>query len=199
MVPVSKSLYLSPSIAEDLGGYFQIITMCGTKETAYKILFFWYKTPEILHRYDPKTPRVCWRCRGDIESHFHIFWDCPLIHPFWMAIQTFIQDLFSVSLPLDPVHFLLGLPIPGLSKCAKKLATFIILAAKRAIPLRWLSPSQPSLSPVLQTLEQICRMERLTAIVHDTLPQFSKIWDLWDHSDLNPGISSLSSADVPLL
>lgn len=50
------------------------------RETAYKILFFWYSTPEVLHRYDPKVPRVCLRCLGDIGSHFHIFWECPIIH-----------------------------------------------------------------------------------------------------------------------
>lgn len=43
------------------------------RETAYKILFFWYRTPEILQRYDPRVPRVCWKCHGEVGSHYHIF------------------------------------------------------------------------------------------------------------------------------
>lgn len=60
-----------------------------------------------------------------------------------------------------------------------------------SMPLRWLSPSLPTLAQVLQIVEQICRMKHLTASVHDTLPQFAKIWVLWDHSELIPDAVSL--------
>lgn len=179
--------YLSLSVAEDLGGFFQIIKMRGAERDAYKILFFWYRTPEILHRFDPKVPRVCWRCLGDIGLHFHIFWECPLIQPFWSSTQAHLQDLLEINLLLDPIYYLLGLPFPGISKLTQKLAAFILLAAKRAIPLRWLSSSPPTLSQALQILEQIRRMEHLTEAVHDSLPQFLKILDLWDHSELKHG------------
>lgn len=57
--------------------------------------------------------------------------------------------------------------------------------------LKMVSPSPPTLSQVLQILEQIRRMEHLTATIQYTLPQFAKVWDLWDHSKLNPGATLL--------
>lgn len=99
------------------------------RETSYKILLFWFRTPEVLHRYDPGVPRVCWRCRDDTGSHFPIFWECPSIQSFWSSIHTYLQNLFEINLPLNPINFLLGLPFPELPKYAQKLAGFILLAA----------------------------------------------------------------------
>lgn len=52
------------------------------------------------------------------------FWDC------WISVQSFLQELFKMDFPLDPVHYLLGLPTPGVPKHTKKLMSFILLAAK---------------------------------------------------------------------
>lgn len=147
------------------------------RETTYKI-FFWYRTAEIIHRYDPKTPWVCWRCQGDIGLHFHIFGECPLIQPFWSFIQVHLHKLLTNNLPLDPDYYLIGLPFPGIPRHTQKWTAFILLAARRAIPLKWLSPSPPTLQQDLQILEQNHRMEHLTAVVNYTLPKFSNICDL---------------------
>lgn len=74
------------------------------RETVYKIIFFWYRTPAVLHKYDPKVPLVCWRCQDNIGSLFHIFWDCPIIQPFWSSIQAHLQAFFKMNLPLDLIH-----------------------------------------------------------------------------------------------
>lgn len=113
-------------------------------------------------------------CAGDAcvtlaPIYFYIFWECPNIQPFWSTIQAHLQGLFETSLPLDPIHYLVDLPFPGILRHTQKFAAFILLVAKRAIPLRWLSPFPPSLPQVLQILDQIRRMEHLTAIVHASL------------------------------
>lgn len=103
-------------MAEDLGGCLQVFKVCGEERDDIKDTFFWYGTPEILHRYDPKAPRVCWRCRGDIGSHFYIFWECPIIQPFWSSIHAHLQELLETTLSLDPIQFLLGLLFPGIPR-----------------------------------------------------------------------------------
>lgn len=115
------------------------------RETAYKILMFWYRTPEVLHKYDSSFPQTCWRCLKDIGMHYHILWDCPMILPFWNSVQS----LLKMDLPLDPAHYLLGLPIPGVLKHAKKLISFILLAAKRVIPTGWLFSNPPTQSQLV--------------------------------------------------
>lgn len=102
------------------------------RETAFKVLLFWYRTPE------------------------------------------------EFSLPLDPLHYLLGLPFPGIGKSSNKLASYILLAA---IPIHWLSSTPPSQDQLLKVISEIRRMEHMTALVEDVGIRFNKIWDIWDRSE----------------
>lgn len=90
----------------------------------------------------------------------------------------------GTSIPLDPMHYLLGLPFHGIHKSKRKLMSFILLAAKKNIPRLWLStPPSPTLSQTLSALADIHRMEHLTAIIDDSIQKFSHIWQPWDDSE----------------
>lgn len=142
---------------------------CVQRETSTKILMFWYKTPEVLHKYDPSIPAHCWYCGTDVGSLFHIFWQCSMIQPFWHEVMLLIQRMADVSLPLDPLYYLLGLPFSGIAKKDNRLISYILLAAKRLIPLCWLSDTTPPWSRFLQLVAEIRKMEYLMASVHDTI------------------------------
>lgn len=148
------------------------------RETPFKILMFWYRTLEVLHKFDPSIPQTFWRCLKDIGTHYHIFWDCPMIRPFWNLGQSLLQDLFEMDLPLDPVHYLLGLPIPGVPKHTKKCIYLILLATKKVISTCWLSSNPPTQSQLVQTVTHVCRMEHRTAVNHDSLSHIPKLWDM---------------------
>lgn len=92
----------------------------------------------------------------------------------WSKIQDLLQTL-STPIPLNPMHFLLGLPLPVISKASGKLMSFILLAAKRTIPRHWLSTSPPTFHHLLSIMADICGMEHLTAKIEDTLPLCYKI------------------------
>lgn len=143
----------------------------------------WYKTPEVIDKYDSSIPAHCWHCGTCTGSLFHIFWQCSMVQPFWHEVMQLIQRVVDVSLPLDPLHYLLGLPFSGITKRSNMLISYILLAAKRIIPLCWLSNSPPPWSRFLQLIAEIRRMEYLTASVHDSILQFNKIWDPWDQSE----------------
>lgn len=120
------------------------ISRCVThKESTYKILLFWYRTPKCLHAYNPTISKLCWRCNKAVGSHFHIFWECPLVTQFWAQIQTLLEKLLEVPIPLNPMHLILGLPFSGIHKTKRRLMSFILLAAKRTIPGLWLSTPPP--------------------------------------------------------
>lgn len=121
------------------------------KEKQLTKCFFLYRTPEVINRYDASLSPLCWRCGRIRGSHYHILWQCDLIAPFWSMVVIMLQQILDSPIPSDPVHLLLGLPFPGLGKNLNKLASYVLLAAKRAIPACWLSTS-PLFSPSLYKL-----------------------------------------------
>lgn len=149
------------------------------KETAYKIIMFWYRTPALLHACNPTISRQCWRCNNAVGSHYHIFWECPSVCQFWTQIQT----LLGTPILLKPIHYQFGLPFPGIPKAKRRLMLFTLLAAKLAIPSLWLSTSPPTFPQFLTILADIHRMEHLTALVELSLQKFSKVWQIWDESE----------------
>lgn len=153
------------------------------KESAYKILLSWYKTPERLHACNSTTSKMCWRCNKAVGSQYHILWECPLVTQFWAQIQTVLQKLLGVPIPLNPMHYILGLPVPGIHKSKRKLMSFILLAAKRTIPKLCLFSSSPTLTQTLSILMDIWRMEHPSAVVDDSISKFSQTWQSWDESE----------------
>lgn len=45
-----------------------------------------------------------------------------------------LHKVLDLSLPLDPIHYLLGLPFSGIAKPIKQLICYIILATRRVMP-----------------------------------------------------------------
>lgn len=153
------------------------------RETSIRVLMFWYKTPKVFHKFDPSSSANCWHYGSEIGSLFHIFWQCSMIQPFWHEVMLLIQKVVDVSLLLDTLNYFLGLPFPGITKQDNRLIAYILLAAKWLIPLFGLSHSPPHWSRFLQLIAEIRGMEYMTASVHDSIPQFNKIWELWDQSE----------------
>lgn len=57
---------------------------CVTQgETSNKILMFWYKSPDVIHKYDPSVSLRCWRCGTDTGSLL-FFGNVPWYNPFGM-------------------------------------------------------------------------------------------------------------------
>lgn len=98
-------------------------------------------------------------------------------------VMSLPQRLFESPLPLDPLHLLVGLPFPGLGKNFNKLASYILLAAKRVIPMCWLASIPPSQEQLLNAIAKIHRMEHMTALIEGAIDRFDRVWDLWDKSE----------------
>lgn len=97
--------------------------------------------------------------------------------------MSLLQRLLEVPLPLDPIHYLLGLPFPGIGKLSNKLVSYILLAAKRTIQMHWLTSTPPCQTQLLHAVSEIRRIEYMTALVDDAIIRFNKIWDPWDKSE----------------
>lgn len=82
------------------------------KEFNWKLKMRYFKIPSVTSKYDKNNKNLCWMKCKQIGDHIHIFWDCPILIPFWQGIQAEIQDILKIKLPLNPLHYILGLT-PG--------------------------------------------------------------------------------------
>lgn len=55
-----------------------------------------------LHRIFPERDPICPKCKMQIGTFFHMFWECPIIVTFWSAIFGEINSRLEVSLRLYP-------------------------------------------------------------------------------------------------
>lgn len=108
-----------------------------TLETNYKILSCWYQVPADLARIYPFTPEHCWRGCGNRAMLHHLWWDCPVIRPFWVDIRSQIKDILGLDIPLSPVHFDLHIPPMPISQSKKSVLPYLLNAAKCLLTIYW--------------------------------------------------------------
>lgn len=105
-----------------------------------------------------------------------MFSDTILVGDCYVTSSTFICRVLPIG------TYLLGLPFSGISKFAKQLISYILLAARMAIPLCW-STEPPTMSLLINIIADIRRMEYLTIMVSETLLQFNNALEVWDQSE----------------
>lgn len=88
-------------------------TNVTTQENRYKIQSRWYHTPSLLHKFNPATPEICWRCHQQKGSLLHIWWSCTSLQTFWKEVCRITSQISSYALEFSPAQFLLHhSPIP---------------------------------------------------------------------------------------
>uniref|UniRef100_A0A803K153 Reverse transcriptase domain-containing protein n=1 Tax=Xenopus tropicalis TaxID=8364 RepID=A0A803K153_XENTR len=155
-------------------------SICTTiKENIYKILLGWYHTPALLHKLFPDVTPNCWRCDAVPATLYHIFWTCPKIAPLWATVSQVIVRTLCLDLPNDPLTHLLGCPVQGVGKRTQKTLNCIFTATKCLIAAHWKSSSPPSLQDLANKIEQVRRMEYLTALSHGRSLIIEEDWYMW--------------------
>lgn len=97
-------------------------SMCTLyKENSYKILLFWYMTPDVLHAIFLASSDRCWRCQGARGTFLHIYWSWWKSHLWrqqsfmrFLPFFHFFHSLFNLLLrcaDTPPIFHLLELPI----------------------------------------------------------------------------------------
>lgn len=78
----------------------------------FKIIHRIYLTPVRFHMIYASVPPDCSRCAAASADFIHIFWRCPHIQTFWMAIASFIIAVTTVQVSLKVDVCQLGLVDP---------------------------------------------------------------------------------------
>lgn len=71
----------------------------------YKIVHRYYYTPSILYRMGIAGNNLCWKCKEEEGTYFHMIW----VQPFWRKILRLLEEWLSFNLPVEPKLCLLEL------------------------------------------------------------------------------------------
>ena len=152
---------------------------CSNKsyETQYKIVHRLHISPVIRSKFDPLCSPLCPRCQNGQGTHSHMMWSCPLIRPFWVSIQDEIMKLTGVSIPLDPIHYILGADINIiLSKSTQSLLRALLYAARLSILHKWVEDSPPTVLLWFEKVFRLMPLERLSYVLRGNLEDFVEVW-----------------------
>lgn len=145
----------------------------------YKIIHRFYFTPSRLFKMGLLQKNTCWKCNGDIGTYIHVFWECPLVAPFWTEVVKYLERCIGLPIPASPQMCLLGskcfMP-PGFTMDTYKFAVTGFLVAARLILRIWKSPHKPQTSDWIKMMTETASYERLLSKIHDTQDKTSRIW-----------------------
>lgn len=63
-----------------------------TQEANFKLLTRCHLVTAALSHIYPSVTDRCWRSCGQRGTLLNIWWECPVIRPFWLDIQTHIKE-----------------------------------------------------------------------------------------------------------
>ena len=149
------------------------------QETGYKILTRWYRVPSLLHRIKEAVSGKCWRCGLEDGNMVHIFWGCKRVRPFWNKIAVAIKHIANVDILEDPALCLLHLTGSSVRSYRKSLTLRLLNAARACIPIFWKQTVIPTYELWCGKVNEIFKMEELSAILGNSEDQVKLRWRPW--------------------
>lgn len=88
---------------------------------------------------------LCWReCGEQLADHFHIFWSCPAIQPYWQRKKCIILKMFGDGIGWSFSTIYLGNIKANLVVQDKYLLKILLAASKKAVTRKWLQSDPPT-------------------------------------------------------
>ena len=112
------------------------------KDFDWKMKIRFFKTPSVLSKFADNTAAIyCWRRCGMVGDHSHIFWDCPMMLPFWKGIKSEIDKVLGINILFTPSQFLLDLTPEGMyTRDQEHLLHILLMTAGKMVTIKWLNP-----------------------------------------------------------
>lgn len=149
------------------------------REFGWKSLIRYFITPSQKSHYDSNSP-VCWRnCGNQSANHYHIFWDCSVLRDYWREIHNALQYIFKCEIPLESKTMFFGHVPQEWPKRDKHLVNILLVACKKGITRKWLSPESPTINIWMDITMDIYKMEKIIAFVNHKLDKFTSYWENW--------------------
>ena len=159
----------------------QWTSSCSTiwREFCWKNVIRFFITP-LQKRYGGGGSS-CWRqCGTDNANHFHVFWNCPVIVPYWQEIHKHINNVFGVNIPFTIDAIYMGdIQFDGWRNNDKKLVQILLAGSKKLITRNWLKPHLPTIDEWIDMIYEIYVTERLSYSLKVQKDRFYIIWSKW--------------------
>lgn len=149
------------------------------KEFGWKCLIRFFITPKQKAHFTGGDSK-CWRlCGNQDASHWHIFWECPVIRNFWLKIHKTLEDIFDTRIPFQFSTFILGKVDFHPGYFNKYLFGVLISASKKTVTRHWLLPDSLSIEEWADIVNEIYIMEKITFSLRLQMDRFKKLWSEW--------------------
>ena len=170
-----------------------------TQENSYKLYSRWYRTPNVINKYNPNVSPLCWRCGTAPGTLLHIWWECPLIAAFWKDVHDLITSISTFTPDFTAEQYLLHLSSLPNSVYKGSIVVHLINAAKLCIPIKWLQTSPPRISDWIRKVDHIANMEELISQSKNSCRSFSDKWACWSNfSRSTEYLSLLNTCSAPV-
>lgn len=120
----------------------------------------------------PREGTLCRRSCGENKAtHFHVFWNCPVISNHWKDTNQIMEKIMKVVVPLTFETLCLGL-IPDTVKGPKNkyIYNILSLASKKAITRNWLSKNSPMVGDWIKVVQDIFKVEKIPFLLRQCSP-----------------------------
>ncbi len=150
----------------------------------YKCINRAYFTPSVLYKMKVRSDPYCHLCnKSTIGSYLHMFWECPVVVPFWESVCSILSDYMQLDIPRDPLLLLL-LDDSSLQLNVHQKRTLLAAstAAKKTILKLWIEPSTPITFTWLSYFRDIVLLEGTTARLNgakdNTIQSWTKVAEM---------------------
>ena len=149
------------------------------REFSWKNVTRFFCTPAQKSKYSIQSD--CWRsCGESFADHFHIFWSCPSVVPFWRGVHSVLEAVFGVAIQFDfKTMYLTDIQELHLSKQDQYLIRILLVTSKKAITKKWLTNVIPTINEWIDLIYSVFIMERITFNFRGKSENFTDSWFKW--------------------
>lgn len=148
-----------------------------------------------MARIYPSASELCWRGCGLRGTLFHIWWDCPLVKPFWEDVRDQNKIVTGIEVPSSPKHFPLHVPPIPLLQYKMSVLPHLLDAARHIYCKKSRIPTQEEWIGGVNAARET---EDWIATCRDSRDRFTGIWAPWSVYVSDPAYVP-SSLDTALL
>ena len=149
-----------------------------------KLLYRSYFTPCLLFKLSRIPSALCSRCGAADGTFFHMMWECAPIRKFWSEVTAFISSLTEIPNICNPLRCLLGhIDDETISKNMQTFLRIVLFYAKKSITFHWKSPSLPTITFWLTTINRAIPLYKMTYEARGCPKKFLKVWGSWVDSE----------------
>lgn len=183
---------VGPITGEQWEEILQSINICSLnvaqKVSQLYIILRVHYTPLKLYKMGRRTDPLCGRCERHQGDLIHLLWRCPKLHRYWSEVMETLNRVFQTTIPLDPIHCILGVLEDTVPEEMTRIAiTRALFQARKLILLGWKSTSPPSVRSWITHMGNTLIMEKHIYQHRGSPNRFERIWAPWlDTPGLSP-------------